>query len=78
DQGGWSMFGIFSGGLDHLSPAYHLAVRGNGRAGVPSWLTDAPLEEDQGGWSMFGIFSGGLDHLSPAYHLAVRGNGRAG
>ena len=24
DQGGWSMFGIFSGGLDHLSPAYHL------------------------------------------------------
>ena len=50
DQGGWSMFGIFSGGLDHLSPAYHLAIRGNGRAGIPSWLTDAPLEELRAAW----------------------------
>jgi peptide/nickel transport system substrate-binding protein len=50
DQGGWSMFGIFSGGLDMISPAYHLAVRGNGRAGVPSWLTDASLEELRGAW----------------------------
>lgn len=50
DQGGWSMFGIFSGGLDHLSPAYHLATRGNGRAGVPSWLTDAPLETMRDAW----------------------------
>src|ERR1700709_97369 len=45
DQGGWSMFGIFSGGLDHLSPANHLVIRGNGRAGVPSWQTDTALEE---------------------------------
>jgi peptide/nickel transport system substrate-binding protein len=50
DQGGWSMFGIFSGGLDHLSPAYHLASRGNGRAGVPSWLTDEPLETMRNDW----------------------------
>ena len=50
DQGGWSMFGIFSGGLDHLSPAYHLVTRGNGRAGVPSWLTDAPLEDLRTAW----------------------------
>ena len=50
DQGGWSMFGIFSGGLDHLSPAYHLASRGNGRAGVPSWLSDAPLEDMRAAW----------------------------
>jgi peptide/nickel transport system substrate-binding protein len=50
DQGGWSMFGIFSGGLDMISPAYHLAARGNGRAGVPSWLTDAPLEELRSAW----------------------------
>jgi peptide/nickel transport system substrate-binding protein len=50
DQGGWSMFGIFSGGLDHLSPAYHLVIRGNGRAGVPSWLTDAPLEDLRTAW----------------------------
>lgn len=50
DQGGWSMFGIFSGGLDHLSPAYHLASRGNGRAGVPSWLSDEPLETMRNDW----------------------------
>jgi peptide/nickel transport system substrate-binding protein len=50
DQGGWSMFGIFSGGLDHLTPAYHLAIRGVGRAGVPSWLTDAPLEALRDAW----------------------------
>jgi len=50
DQGGWSMFGIFSGGLDHLSPAYHLATRGVGRAGVPMWLTDAKLEELRSAW----------------------------
>ena len=49
-EGGWSMFGIFSGGLDHLSPAYHLATRGNGRAGVPMWLTDAPLEALRSQW----------------------------
>lgn len=50
DQGGWSMVGIFSGGLDQLSPAYHLVTRGNGRAGIPSWLTDAPLEEMRSAW----------------------------
>jgi peptide/nickel transport system substrate-binding protein len=50
DQGGWSMFGIFSGGLDQLSPAYHLAIRGNGRAGIPSWLTDAPIEDLRAAW----------------------------
>ncbi len=49
-DGGWSMFGIFSGGLDHLSPAYHLATRGVGRAGVPMWLTDARLEELRSAW----------------------------
>ena len=49
-EGGWSMFGIFSGGLDHLTPAYHLATRGVGRAGVPMWLTDAPLEAMRAEW----------------------------
>jgi len=50
DQGGWSMFGVFSGGLDQLSPAYHLAARGNGRSGIPSWLTDAPIEDLRNAW----------------------------
>ena len=50
DQGGWSFFGIFTGGLDQLSPAYHNLMRGNGKAGTPSWLTDAPLETMREAW----------------------------
>ena len=49
-QGGWSMFGVFVGGLDVLSPAYHNSIRGNGKAGIPSWLTDAPLETMRETW----------------------------
>ncbi len=49
-QGGWSMFGIFSGGLDQLSPAYHQMMRGNGKAGTPSWLADEPLESMREKW----------------------------
>ena len=50
DQGGWSLYGLFSGGLDCMSPASHLLVRGVGRSGVPSWLTSAKLEELRGEW----------------------------
>jgi peptide/nickel transport system substrate-binding protein len=50
EDGGWSMFGIFSGGLDQLSPAYHLAIRGIGRRGIPSWLTDEPIEALRSQW----------------------------
>ena len=50
NQGGWSMFGIFSGGLDQLSPAYNQMMRGNGKAGTPSWLTDEPLEKMRDAW----------------------------
>ena len=49
-QGGWSMYGVFVGGLDVLSPAYHNSMRGNGKAGVPSWLTDEPLEAMRDTW----------------------------
>ncbi len=41
---------MFSGGLDLLSPAYHLMSRGIGRAGVPSWLTDPALEQGRDDW----------------------------
>ena len=49
-EGGWNMFAVFSGGLDHLSPAYHLVIRGNGRASLPSWLTDPTLETLRTDW----------------------------
>ncbi len=49
-DGGWSMFGVFAGGLDEVSPAYHNLIRGNGKGGAPSWLTDAPLESMRDAW----------------------------
>lgn len=49
-EGGWSMHGIFSGGLDLSSPAYNIMARGNGRGGAPSWLTDPVLEEKRTAW----------------------------
>lgn len=49
-EGGWSLYGVFSGGLDHLSPAYHLLTRGIGRKGAPSWLSDDRLEELRTAW----------------------------
>ncbi|WP_375459640.1 ABC transporter substrate-binding protein [uncultured Enterovirga sp.] len=49
-EGGWSMYGVFSGGLDHLTPAYHQVIRGIGRRGPPSWLTDEPIEALRTAW----------------------------
>ena len=49
-EGGWSLYGVFSGGLDHLSPAYHLGIRGIGRKGPPMWLTDDRIEALRSSW----------------------------
>ena len=48
--GGWSCYGTWSGGLDTFSPASHLFIRGIGRAGAPSWLTDPSLEAIREDW----------------------------
>ena len=50
EQGGWSMYGVFSGGLDFLSPAYHLLIRGIGAKGPPSWLSDPEIETLRSDW----------------------------
>ena len=50
DQGGWNMYGVFSGGLDFLSPAYHLLIRGIGAKGPPSWLSDPAIETLRSDW----------------------------
>jgi peptide/nickel transport system substrate-binding protein len=48
--GGWSCYGVYSGGLDTYSPASHLAIRGIGHAGVPGWLSDPALETLRDSW----------------------------
>lgn len=49
-QGGWSAFIAGGGSVDFLSPAMHLALRGNGRAGWPGWPTDEALERLRSDW----------------------------
>jgi len=48
--GGWSCYGAWAGGLDTFSPASHLLIRGIGRAGIPSWLTDPAIEAIREEW----------------------------
>jgi peptide/nickel transport system substrate-binding protein len=50
DKGGWSMFGAFWGGYDMMSPAGHLALRGNGTAGWNGWPTSERLESLRQAW----------------------------
>jgi len=52
DQGGWSCFSTGWEGVDHLDPANHYAVRGNGAepSAWPGWCTSARLEELRTAW----------------------------
>ena len=50
DKGGWSVFISGGGSVDFMSPAMHLALRGNGRAGWPGWPTDPALENLRSEW----------------------------
>jgi peptide/nickel transport system substrate-binding protein len=50
EQGGWSVFSTFWGGLDQISPAGHVFIRGNGQAAGPGWPTSAPMEALREAW----------------------------
>ncbi|WP_421990130.1 ABC transporter substrate-binding protein [Roseococcus sp.] len=50
DQGGWSAFGTFWGGLDHFDPAVHAFLRGNGGEAAPGWPDSPRIEELRGKW----------------------------
>jgi peptide/nickel transport system substrate-binding protein len=49
-EGGWSMFGAMTGGLDWDNPACNSALRGNGRAAVAGWPTAPKLEALRDQW----------------------------
>jgi peptide/nickel transport system substrate-binding protein len=49
-QGGWSVFHTFWDGLDHLSPATNVMLRGNGAAASPGWPTDTKIEALRDQW----------------------------
>ena len=50
DQGGWSVFFTYWGGLDMFNPAATAALRGNGRSGWFGWPTMPRLEELRQSW----------------------------
>ncbi len=52
DQGGWSCFNTGWEGVDHLDPANHYAVRGNGgeTSAWPGWCVSEKLEEQRNAW----------------------------
>ena len=49
-EGGWNIFHTTAVAAEFMSPASHLALRGNGRAGWAGWFTDARLEELRTRW----------------------------
>lgn len=50
DAGGWSAFCTNWGGLDHLNPAGHLMLRGQGRQGFIGWPESERLESLREAW----------------------------
>jgi peptide/nickel transport system substrate-binding protein len=52
EQGGWSMFVTGWAGTDHINPAGHIALRGNGDqpGSWPGWCTSAELERLRNAW----------------------------
>jgi peptide/nickel transport system substrate-binding protein len=50
DQGGWSAFCTWFTGLDHLNPAVHAFLRGNGRQASPGWPDSPAVEELREAW----------------------------
>ena len=50
DQGGWSVFYTLFYGLDQLTPAGNLPLRGNGRAAWFGWPTSPKLEALRDAW----------------------------
>ncbi len=49
-QGGWSLFFTFSGGVDQMTPATQLMMRGNGANAWFGWPDDPKLEELRTAW----------------------------
>ncbi|WP_206020369.1 ABC transporter substrate-binding protein [Rhodovarius crocodyli] len=50
EQGGWSAFGTFWGGLDMFDPAVHAFLRGTGANAAPGWPEAPRIEELRTQW----------------------------
>ncbi|MBO1074600.1 ABC transporter substrate-binding protein [Roseomonas marmotae] len=50
EEGGWNIFHTTAVAAEFMSPASHLALRGNGKAGWAGWYTSEKLEELRTAW----------------------------
>ncbi len=50
DKGGWNVFFTGTRGLDQMTPATHIALRGNGADAWPGWPNSPKLEELRQAW----------------------------
>ena len=50
EKGGWSIFHTTAVGVEFMSPASHLAIRGHGRGAWPGWPTDPTIERLRTEW----------------------------
>ncbi|WP_202614706.1 ABC transporter substrate-binding protein [Elioraea sp. Yellowstone] len=50
DRGGWNAYFSSWAGLDHINPAGHLVLRGNGRAGFIGWPDSPQIEALREAW----------------------------
>lgn len=49
-EGGWSIFQTSWAGTDHINPAGHVFLRGNGRDAAPGWPNSPRIEELRQAW----------------------------
>jgi peptide/nickel transport system substrate-binding protein len=50
ERGGWNVFHTTAVGIEFMSPAAHLALRGHGRAAWPGWPTNPAIEALRQEW----------------------------
>ena len=50
DEGGWSIFQTSWAGTDHINPAGHVFLRGNGKDAAPGWPSSPRIEELRNAW----------------------------
>jgi peptide/nickel transport system substrate-binding protein len=50
EEGGWSIFQTSWAGTDHINPAGHVFLRGNGKDAAPGWPSSPRIEALRGEW----------------------------
>lgn len=69
EKGGWNVFMSGGGAVDFFSPAFHLVIRTNGRAGWPGWPDDPAMERLRAEWL---VAAGDAERLALARRIEAQ------